>query len=265
MAAVMANWGGYYSQRVYMNETRRLGLKLRPPEINHAQREFSVKILEAAPVLFMGLDQVRELTQRTQAAIIRQRPFRSLTDFLRRADPRPVEVENLVKAGALGEMGSIPELLKTLEHGGRQAGQLSFFDQDRGSDDDWSLEQKVAAQELILGTGVIAHPLELVSQQVAAAGALSTVEAAARLEQQVRVAGMRQIWRRGRTSKGENIYFMSLEDLEGMLDIVITAEVYRRSKAALATAGPYVVEGRVDLNSERGEPFIRAERIWSLI
>ena len=46
MAAVLANWGGYYSQRVYMNEARRLGLKLRPPEVNHAEREFSVKVLD---------------------------------------------------------------------------------------------------------------------------------------------------------------------------------------------------------------------------
>jgi DNA polymerase III alpha subunit len=57
---------------------------------------------------------------------------------------------------------------------------------------------------------------------------------------------------------------MSLEDLEGMLDVVITAEIYQRSRAALSTGGPYVVEGRVDLDNQRGEPFIHAERIWAL-
>jgi hypothetical protein len=49
-----------------------------------------------------------------------------------------------------------------------------------------------------------------------------------------------------------------------MLDVVITAEVYRRSKSALSTPGPYVVEGWVTMDSQRGEPLIRAERIWSL-
>jgi DNA polymerase III alpha subunit len=106
--------------------------------------------------------------------------------------------------------------------------------------------------------------LEQVEKQIADAGALSTVEAASKLEQHVRVAGMRQIWRRSRTTHGEYIYFMSLEDLEGMLDVVITADVYRQSKAALSTAGPYVVEGLVSLDSQRGEPIIRAERIWAL-
>jgi DNA-directed DNA polymerase III PolC len=264
MAAVMANWGGYYSQRVYMNEARRLGLKLRPPQVNYAEREYSVKVLEGNPALFMGLDQVRDLTQRTQTAIIRLRPFRDMTDFLARVDPRPVEAENLVRVGALDDMGRIPVLLQQLEHGGWQAGQMSLFSLGDSKAEDWSLEQKVKAQEDILGTGVVAHPLELVEQQIAAAGALTTLEAASRLDQQVRVAGMRQIWRRSLTTRGEYIYFMSLEDLEGVLDVVITAEVYRRSKAALSTSGPFVVEGRADLDSHRGEPIIRAERIWLL-
>jgi DNA polymerase III alpha subunit len=264
MAAVLANWGGYYSQRIYMTEARRLGLKLRPPQVNHAQREFSVRLLEGEPILFMGLDQVRDLTRRTQAAIMQERPFSSLADFLSRVDPRPIEAENLVKVGALDDMGRIPHLLTQLEHGGWRGGQLSLFSLGEESQDDWSLQQKVAAQEQILGTGVIAHPLEQVENQIADAGALSTVEAASRLEQRVRVAGMRQIWRRSHTTRGDLVYFMSLEDLEGMLDVVITSEVYRRSKSALSTAGPYVVEGLVDLDSKRGEPIIRAEKIWTL-
>jgi DNA polymerase III subunit alpha len=264
MAAVLANWGGYYSQRVYMNEARRLGLKLRPPQVDHAEREFSVKLLEGEPVLFMGLDQVRELTQRTQNAILRNRPFSSLSDFVRRVDPRPVEAENLVRVGALDDFGRIPALLDRLEHEAGQGGQLSFFSIDEKPQDDWSLAQKVAAQEDLLGTGVIAHPLELVKEQIAAVGALTTVDAASRLEQHVRVAGVRQTWRRSLTTQGQPIYFMSLEDLEGMLDVVIKADVYRRSKAALDTGGPYIVEGLVDLDSRRGEPFIRAERVLAL-
>ncbi len=264
MAAVLANWGGYYSQRIYMNEARRMGLKLRPPEVNYAEREFCVKVLNGEQVLFMGLDQVRELTQRTQAAIVRNRPYSSLADFLTRVDPRPVEAENLVKVGALESFGTIPQLMRQLEHGGWQGGQLSLFSLGESVEEDWDMAQKVAAQEEILGTGVIAHPLELAEKQIATAGALTTVDAAARLEQLVRVAGMRQTWRRSLTTRGDYIYFMSLEDLEGMLDVVITSEVYRRSKAALSTAGPYVVEGKVDLDSQRGEPFIRAEKIWSL-
>jgi DNA polymerase-3 subunit alpha len=261
MTAVLANWGGYYSQRVYLTEARRMGLALRPPHINHAGRQFSLKYIDGQPVLFMGLDQVRDLTRRTQDAIQREQPFRSLDDFLARVDPRPVEAENLVKISAMDGFGSIPDLLRQLEGGGWRGGQLSLFSMDASAMEDWSLPEKVAAQEEILGTGVIAHPLELAAKQIAMTGALSTVDAAARLGQRVRVAGMRQIWRRSVTARGDYIYFMALEDLEGVLNVVIFSDVYRSSRAAFSTPGPYIVEGMVELDREQGEPFIRAERV----
>jgi len=264
MAAVLANWGGYYSQRVYLTESRRMGLAIRPPHINHAKHQFSMKYIEGQPVLYMGLDQVRDLTRRTQDAIQREQPFRSLDDFLARVDPRPVEAENLVKIGALEGFGTVPALLLQLEGGGWHGGQMSLFSVDLATGDDWSLREKVTAQEEILGTGVIAHPLELAEKQIASAGALTTVEAAARLGHRVRVAGMRQSWRRSTTTRGDHIYFMALEDLEGMLNVVIFADVYRSSRAAFSTAGPYIVEGMVEVDREQGEPFIRAERVTGI-
>ena len=42
MAAVLANWGGYYSQRVYLSEARQMGLAVRPPHVNWSGRNFRV-------------------------------------------------------------------------------------------------------------------------------------------------------------------------------------------------------------------------------
>jgi DNA-directed DNA polymerase III PolC len=264
MAAVLANWGGYYSQRVYLTEARRMGLALRPPQVNYAVPEFSVRYLDGAPVLFMGLNQVRELTRRTQGRILRYRPFTSFMDFLARADPRPQEAENLVRAGALEGFGTIPALLRQLERGGWRGGQLPLFALETPSGEDWTLAEKAAAQEALLGAGLAAHPLELQADRIASSGALTTVEAAAKLGQRVRVAGMRQTWRRSRTTAGDYIYFMALEDLEGMLDVVILGEVYRRNRSALSGPGPYVLEGVVEFDQEKGEPFIRLERLWQV-
>ena len=266
MAAVLANWGGYYSQRVYLTEARRRGMVLRPPHINFARREFTVRYLDGEAILFMGLDQVKELTRRTQLRIMRERPFRTLEDFLVRVDPRPVEAENLVRVGALAGMGTIPALLSSLKPGGWRGGQMFLFPFESISGEesgvqDWTREQKVAAQEAILGAGVDAHRLELFADQIAAARALNTLDAASRVGKRVLVAGMRQTWRRSRTAGGDPIYFMSLEDLEGMLEVVILSDVYRRGRAALSEVGPYLVEGLVDIDRTSGEPFIRAERI----
>jgi DNA polymerase-3 subunit alpha len=264
MAAVLANWGGYYSQSVYLTEARRLGLRLHPPHINHAGREFSVVVLEGETRLYMGLNQVRDLTARTIQRLLDARPFVSLADFLARADPRPVEAENLIRVGALAGLGPIPALLREVKATARMPGQMALFGPPASSEADWSLDEQVAAQEALLGAGVSAHRLELVQDKIAATGALTTVAAAARVGERVRVAGMRQTWRRVATSRGGFMYFMSFEDLDGMLDVILYDDVYRRDRAALADGGPFVVEGTVELDPTRGEPAIRAERLWPL-
>ena len=264
MAAVLANWGGYYSQRVYLTEARRLGLSLRPPLVNHARSEFSVQSIAGQQTLVMGLDQVKDLTRRTQAAIQRQRPFTSLTDFLARVDPRQAEAENLIKVGALEGFGSIPVLLHQVRQPGWQGGQMQLFALEDAPGEDWSLAEKVAAQEELLGVSVIAHPLELAAEKITRSGAITTLEAAARIGQRVRVAGTRMTWRRTPTTRGDYIYFMALEDLEGMLDVVIFADVYRAARLSFAKPGPYIVEGTMELTAEATEPTLRAEKIWQV-
>ena len=263
MAAVLANWGGYYGQSRYLLEVRHLGLAVQPPHINYSLREFSVSYPEERPVLFMGLDQVRDLTRRTQSRILNQRPFRSLGDFLARADPRPVEAENLVQAGALDGFGGIPGLLLALKSGHPRGGQLSLFPMEVSQQADWTLEQQAAAQQTVLGVSVSIHPLELIANRISEANALSTVEAAARVGRVVRVAGMRQGWRRQAVG-GEQIYLMSLEDLEGELEIVISAPVYQRYRQEFSSREPLVVEGVLELDSEMGEPYIRVEKVWRI-
>jgi len=263
MAAVLANWGGYYGQRVYLMESRRLGLEIRSPHVNYARYEFSTSRIDGQQVLFMGLNQVRDLTRQTQSRIIRLRPFPSFMDFIARVDPRPQEVENLVRCGALEGMGSIPGLLLQLKNGGWRGGQLSFFSMDNTLED-WTVEQQANAQEAILGVSVIAHPLELHAHQITAAHAISTLEAAQRVGQQVRVAGMRQTWRRSRTTQAGYLYYMSLEDLEGMLDVLFYEDVYQRYRKELRLGGPYLIEGLVETNPVTAEPMIRAERIFSV-
>ena len=86
MAAVLANWGGYYSQSVYLGEAHRLGLVVRPPHVSYSSRNFVVASPEAGrKVLFMGLDQVRNLTGRTIGRILHGRPFEFAGGF---PDPR---------------------------------------------------------------------------------------------------------------------------------------------------------------------------------
>ena len=267
MAAVLANWGGYYGQRVYLNEARRMGLTLRPPHINYSQRQFSVSYSDGHPVLYMGLDQLRELTRRSQERIMKSRPFRSLSDFLVRVDPRPVEAENLIRVSALEGFGSIPQLLRQIEIGDWRGGQLAMFTEvpePETVQPDWSLEEKILAEEELLGIGVSAHRLELFAEQIEKAGALTTLEAAPRIGQRLRVAGVRLTWQRRRSQSGEYLYLMDLEDLEGMLLVMIPAVVHRRHQKVFSKVHPFIVEGVVSLEGRFNEPAILAEKAWKL-
>jgi DNA polymerase III alpha subunit len=296
MAAVLANWGGYYSQRVYLSEARRMGLIVRPPHVNFSKGNFVVREIAAGDwedlphttaqaavsggedaasselsfgdlraenpkALFMGLDQVRDLTRRTIERIMRLAPFGTLEDFLTRVDPRQSEALSLASVGALHGFGAIPSMLKRLEGGDWQRGQLSLFEWSTPAPEaDWSLEQRVAAQEDLLGIGVDAHPLELVAGQIAAAGALGISEAVAQPGRRVTVAGVRQSSHPSRTRRGLMLY-LSLEDLGGMLEVSVPPELYRRARSALGSSAPLLITGVVEMDAARGEPFLRAERV----
>jgi error-prone DNA polymerase len=263
MAAVLANWGGYYSQRVYLSEARRLELTVRPPHVNHSRRNFAVGLVDGEKMLFMGLDQVKHLTRRTIEKIVRLRPFHSLEDFLSRVDPRPQEAEYLTKVGAFDGLGTIPAILKRLG-GGWMAGQMSLFSLNKLEGEDWSMEEKMAAQQELLGASLEAHPWELLSEQIARSGAITTAEAAERVGQHVTIAGIRQTSRRSRTARGEMMMFLTVEDLSGMLDVIIFPDVYQRAKNIASSNSPLLITGMVETDGERDEPFLKAEKVERL-
>jgi DNA polymerase III subunit alpha len=263
LAAVLANWGGYYSQRVYLSEARRLGLKVRPPHVNYSRRNFAVSPSPGEKTLFMGLDQVKSLTRRTIEKIIRLRPYHSLEDFLSRVDPRPLEAENLARVGALTGLGTIPAILKRLQIGW-QAGQMSLFSLKETDGEEWGLEQKMVAQGELLGISLEAHPLELLADQIADSGAITTIEAAERIGQHISVAGVRQTSRRSRTSRGETMMFLTFEDLTGTLDVILFPDIYRSAHTMIKSAAPLLISGVVEIDARSSEPYLRAENVVNL-
>ncbi len=270
LAAVLANWGGYYGQRVYLMEARHLGIPVRTPHIQFSSQEFSAVELDGTPILFMGLNQVRELTRRTQQRIITLRPYHSFSDFIARVDPRPKELDHLIKVGSLSGFGSIPSLLANRSGSSRASHplQMPLFDLQTAAEpdlDDWPLEKIALVQEEILGISVDVHRLELFSHQLKKAGVISTSDAVAKTGQVVRVAGMRQSWRRATTLTGESVYLLTLEDLDGSLIVVVDPIQARRVRSLLKPRIPVIVEGMIEIDESSGEPILRARRVHALM
>jgi len=259
MSAVLGFGGGYYSQRVYLMEARRLGLTVKPPHINHSLHHFRVAYPEGQPVLYMGLNQVRGLTQNTIVSIIEKRPFHSLNNFILRVDPQKKEVQHLIMCGALEGLITIPEGLKQAEHK-KQPGQMGLFPVANNTED-WSLEQRIQAQHEILGVSLSVTPLELFADEIQSEGAVTTLEAQNLSGEKVKVAGMRQTLHRFRTRSNEFMCYLNLEDLEGALQVVIPPALYHQHSLSLRESGPFLIEGVMETDPNNLRVRMVAHRI----
>ncbi len=263
IAAVLANWGGYYRQSTYLNEARRLGLKLCPPHINHSTPEFRVVYPKGEPVLYMGLNQVRELTRRSQKLIIDGRPFKNLEDFLTRVDPRPQEAEHLVRVGGLDGLGETRQMVSRLSGGGWRHAQPFLFEMPGSAapKSEWTLHDRIQAQQEILGTLVDVHPLEMLPEALLdQIESIPVIEAALRTGEEVSVLGTRLSFQRF-FHEGKARYVLELDDLSGVIPVILTTDQQNLYRAALRSGKPLLVEGLVEMDTLRQENVLVARRV----
>lgn len=109
LAAQINNGGGYYGPSVYVEEARRLHVKLLVPGVNESGAMCEVKAgsIGRRSIRF-GLQFVKGLSEKTiEALLIEQRNggrFHSLLDLMARVDMKPQEVTALVKVGACDDL-----------------------------------------------------------------------------------------------------------------------------------------------------------------
>ena len=58
--------------------------------------------------------------------------------------------------------------------------------------------------------------------------------------------------------------FMTLEDVDGTLDTILFPDVYRHAKSLVSSSAPLLVTGMMEMEIDRGEPFLRAEKVVSV-
>ena len=122
MAAFLNSQTGYYRTRVYVEEARRLGVTILPPDVNHSGVDFGVEWIEGregaapTPALRIGLGSIKGLSinllDRIQEERSSRGPFLSLPDFLERSGVHTDEAEHLIQCGTFDAFDRTrPELL----------------------------------------------------------------------------------------------------------------------------------------------------------
>jgi len=121
LTAFLNSQTGYYDTRVYVEEARRLGVAILPPDVNKSGEGFTLERgVDGAPDgIRVGLERVKGLSETTRRALLEGRvrggPYLSLPDFLERSGARADETERLILAGALDAFDRTrPEMLLRL-------------------------------------------------------------------------------------------------------------------------------------------------------
>jgi DNA polymerase-3 subunit alpha len=261
---------------LYVAECRRMGLPVRPPDVSASGLDFEI---EEDGIRF-GLGAVKNVGEGAVEAVLRARreggPFADVEDFARRVDLRQVgkrALECLIRVGALDRFGGRLDLLESLDRihsfsaahfRAAEVGQMSLFGAATGVSERLELSpavvqiprrRQLAWERELLGSYVSDHPLAAHMEELARVVTHFSAELTEEdHEQAVCVAGEVAAVRPYKSRSGKDMGFVSLEDVQGTLELVLFQRVWQGLQGKLQPGQIAVARGRVD--AERGEPKI---------
>ena len=255
---------GFYPPEVIAGDARRHGVPVLRPDVNLSQPDCTLEQdaglhqrtdlppsagLHQSAGLRLGLCYVHGLGEVWQERIVERRagrPYGSLADFCRRARlPRSL-VENLIRSGAMDGLATRRrDLLWSL-------GGLAY--QEEGLEIEVPVvpaslpaldrAERMAWEHEILGLVPGDQVMSLYREALRAQRVLSSSELWSRRDgERVRVAGWAVVRQRPPTAKGH--LFITLEDEEGLVNLIVRPDVYERYRDALRNSPLLWIEGRL--------------------
>ncbi len=257
---------------LYLNECRRMHITVLPPDVNSSSALFTA----VGPDIRFGLTAVRNVGANVVDAIVAAREqhgaFTSFTDFLDKV-PAVVcnkrTIESLIKAGAFDSLGHPRRALLLIHEQAVDAvigvkrkeaeGQFDLFaDMDSQEEGfsidvpdvpDWDKKQRLTFEREMLGLYVSDHPLSGLDHVLAAA---ADVSIATLLADEARpdgstvvVAGLVTSLQRKMSKQGNPWAAVTLEDMDGSVEIMFFGETYLAYSTVLAEDAVLTVRGRV--------------------
>jgi DNA polymerase-3 subunit alpha len=257
-----------------------------PPDVNASQLDFAAEDRPGrGPAIRFGLAAVKNVGVGAVEAILRARheggPFRSLEDFARRVDLRQLgkrALECLVRVGALDAFGRRASLLESVDRllsfsashfRAAEVGQLSLFGASTGVAEKLELptngtpvskRQQLQWERELLGVYASDHPLSPYWNQLASIVTHFSAELReAEHGQSLAIAGEVAHVRAFQTRSGKEMAFLTLEDLQGAIELVVFQRRWREVSRWLEPGMIVFVRGRLD--AERGDPKVLVDEI----
>ncbi len=260
---------------VFVNECRKLGIPILPPDINESLKEFT-------PVeegIRFGLSAVRNLGDNAAERIIELRreqgPYRSLLDFCTRVGPGVVNkraLESLIKSGAFDFLGyTRNHLLKVYERVADMAaerqrlieeGQFSLFGDEDVED---PLAQGTVEEELpeavllayekeMLGIYVTDHPLMQVKEELSRNVECDIADLPELADGSTKwIGGLVGKISPRVTKRGDLMANLILEDLTGRVEVTVFPALYAQSREILREDAVVCVKAKVEAGEREEE------------
>ena len=261
---------------LYRQEIARVGIALRPPDVNHGGASFTVEDGPDGAAIRYALAAIRGVGVQAVEALVAERaahgPFTDLFDLAARAGGRILNrrlLEALIKAGALDRLHANRRQLldgidQALRYGAAHAEQAAS---DQTSLFGGLLEQPELPKPLLpdapdlpelerlqqefeaLGCYLTAHPLEGYRASLMKLGATPSDQLAACGGLRVKLAGV-VLGKQERSTARSRFAFVQLSDPSGVYEVTLFAELLARVRELLETNQPLLVEGEVRLDGE---------------
>jgi len=269
---------------IFKQEAARLGVKLLAPDINRSQAVFSCDA--DAGEVFYALAAVKGVGRQAMDHVVEVRgengPFKSMSDFARRVDPRLVNkraFENLVRAGAFDSLSkNRRQLVENSDRilGGAQAaareresGQSNMFggaveELRLTSMPDWPAHEKLGEEFSAMGFYLSGHPLDAYGPALKRLGATTyaSLTEDRRNGFKAKLAGT-MIKKSERRGRNDQMYaFVSFSDPTGMFEVMLFPEVLAACRNLLEAGKSLLITASADMDGE--ELKLRAASITDL-
>jgi DNA polymerase-3 subunit alpha len=275
MAALLTSVGDSKDKMaVYLNECRRMGITVLPPDVNESIGFFTA----VGDDIRFGLGAVRNVgfavVDHIRAARDSKGRFTGFFDFLKKV-PSPVAnkraIESLIKAGAFDSLGATRRALMEIHEGAVEAavkekraeevGDVGFdfdslFDDVEHSAEhvpdrpEWAKKDKLAFEREMLGLYVSDHPLAGLERSLASHAGVSIAELNDNPPadgEQVTVAGLiTSVQHRVARQSGNPYGMITLEDFGGEVSVMFLGKTYTEFGSRLVADSIVVVRGRVN-------------------
>ena len=278
VAVLSAESGNTEKVVVAVNECKRLGIEVLPPDINFSDVGFTIEEKEGKKAIRFGLSAIKNVGQAAVEAVLKARssgPFSSLFDFCSRVEPKAINkkvLESLIKAGAMDKFGKRAAMLSGLnqilsqahlEQKRRVAGQIGLFGKEGGLGNGLKMrlpeinelprDQLLSFEKELLGFYLTEHPL---TPYLALLSTKTTHRIEDLLEKDVGqkvvlggiVTDVRRIFTR---RKNAEMAFIKIEDNTGSIEGVVFPSVYSLTKSVWVKDMAVLVKGRLDSKDER--------------